>query len=137
MSQNSQTPFLKLPVELRLEIYQLVLRRFRFPRYTRHISSPPIIQVCRVIRDESVPIYDKRLQRVLESTMAAEEKAAVAYRSFKEDGSRASAMQRIVLDQQVHATTEHSDRMWRLVQKKRLALEREGFLLAVPSLHFW
>jgi hypothetical protein len=60
---NTESRFLSLPPELRNEIYRLALTkpgRIWFLCGTHHFDKhavPPLLQVCRQIRDEALPIY--------------------------------------------------------------------------------
>ncbi|EME89781.1 uncharacterized protein MYCFIDRAFT_78441 [Pseudocercospora fijiensis CIRAD86] len=71
MSQNTTTtsPLLALPPDLRLIIYEFTLTDLQ-RRLQRRKTKPtsfrlPLLNTCRLIRKEALPLYEKELDRIL------------------------------------------------------------------------
>ncbi|KAK4635856.1 hypothetical protein CLAFUW4_01344 [Fulvia fulva] len=82
-SEQPQSHFLSIPPEVRLHIYEHVLENFSINDLPTPASSqePALLNVCRLMRGESVYIFNARLTDILDERRAAQS----AVRSYAEE----------------------------------------------------
>ena len=96
MSPRQPTNLLTIPPELRLQIYEYVFAEWNIE--ARHTGSnkpprqvlvvPPLIQVCRLLRNESTDTFDKRMAAALVEKDGAKWFANMCYAELSENYSK-------------------------------------------------
>ena len=72
---QKQSVLFKLPPELRLVIYELVLGDLTLDFGISSVPEPELTRVCHTVRNESFPIYAERMEAILSEKVAAEDEA--------------------------------------------------------------
>ncbi|EME48405.1 hypothetical protein DOTSEDRAFT_18941 [Dothistroma septosporum NZE10] len=135
--QSTQCHLLKLPAELRLEIYELVLANLDIG-YSLQREYPSILQVCKLLRHEAVAIFNKRLSAALARYKAQVEIArAERHRSEKKYNEQRERLMGVpsletLLDainacDVFSAILDDYTGVRRVVQRERTKLRLEGF----------
>lgn len=126
LQMQPQALFPKLPSEVRLNIYNQVLATFAFDPEATSIAAPGLLQVCRATRNETIPAYFRRLDAIVNETLATAlcaRDARIAERSSPESSSDASLKRQMLLSIEIitFGSRYKNSRWLVLVKKQRLA----------------
>ncbi|EME48407.1 hypothetical protein DOTSEDRAFT_18942 [Dothistroma septosporum NZE10] len=135
LSQAPEAPtkkchFFTIPPELCLEIHSLVLADHNITRYTGKLQDPPLLRACRLIRNESIEVYNTRMEAISQGYLARVEEAEsvlAAKRRRRRNGHRGDHWRVGSAKHQATFCRGFQEHAAQTVHEKRRALREEGF----------